>query len=87
MTHDGLRAQKTARAAVREVEEHVTKDDQRRQKAPPAGAWPGILAEPGPQPAALLRDDLPTLRLPVQWTPPPAGSSRLLPADHDAALL
>ena len=33
----------------------MTKDDQRRQKAPPAGAWPGILAEPGPQPAALLR--------------------------------
>ena len=54
----------------REVEEHVTNNALRRQKAPPPGARPGLLAEPGPQRSdRSLRhssgDALPTLSLPV----------------------
>ena len=42
------RSQTTATRA-RKVEEHETNDALRRQTAPPLGARPGTLAEPGPQ--------------------------------------
>ena len=56
-------------ARAREVEEQVTHADLRAQKTPPR-AWPGILAEPGPQRRDCSRrhfsgDCLPTLGLPV----------------------
>ena len=47
-THHSSRGQKIA-TSIREVEEHETNNAPRRQKAPPPGARPGILAEPGPQ--------------------------------------
>ena len=55
---------------AREVEEHETYDGPRAQKAPPPGARPGLLAEPGPQRSdrSLRRfagDTHPTLGLPV----------------------
>ena len=65
--HHGAQRLETVVEEPRKVE-HETNNALRRQRTPPLGVRPGILAEPGPQRSDRRRssgDALPTLSLPV----------------------